>query len=174
MKKYAGIKFGQWGRFYTYECKPEKFPTIYLLVDGYWLELRSEDYLIDASDAGDRSLCMFAFTQNTDEFWLLGDVFYRGYYVIHDDVGAKVGIAPHSTSMKRALIHTDEKPTKTLLGYAWTKRQKILMGVGIPVVVILIVLFFLFVWPRIWKWIKKPSKKTSESIAFLPIVLIKD
>ena len=61
IKSYAGIKFGTFGSFYTYDCRPQKFPTIYLLVDGYWLEFFPHDYLLDASDAGDHSLCIFAF-----------------------------------------------------------------------------------------------------------------
>ena len=97
-KSYSGIRFGTKGQFYTYRCKPEVMPILYLLVDGYWLELRPEDYLLDASDNGDGSVCIFSFTQNSDEFWLLGDVFYRGYYVTHDDTNAKIGLAPSSIS----------------------------------------------------------------------------
>lgn len=108
--KRQGIKFETWGRFLSHDCTPELFPTVYLLVNGYWLEIKSDDYLLDASDNGDRSVCIFAFTQNTDDFWLLGDPFYRGYYVVHDDKNGKVGIAPHSTSTKKALIHTDAIP----------------------------------------------------------------
>ena len=104
------------GRFYTYDCKPEIMPTLYLLVDGYWLEMKPEDYLLDASDSGDKSVCIFSFTQNSDEFWLLGDVFYRGYYVTHDDTHAKIGIAPNSFSDKKPLKRTDFRPEKLLTG----------------------------------------------------------
>ena len=61
-KSFVGIKFSTMGRFYTYDCKPEIMPTLYLLVDGYWLEMKPEDYLLDASDSGDKSVCIFSFT----------------------------------------------------------------------------------------------------------------
>ena len=61
-RRFVGIKFSTMGRFYTYDCKPELMPNLYLLVDGYWLEMRPEDYLLDASDSGDKSVCIFSFT----------------------------------------------------------------------------------------------------------------
>ena len=114
LTQYANIKFSTQGHFYTYDCTPEKFPIIYLQVAGYWLEMNPEDYLLDATESGNHGSCMFAFTQNEDEFWLLGDVFYRGYYVVHDDVNAKLGIAPHSASRKKALTRDYVYPTQTL------------------------------------------------------------
>lgn len=174
MKEYANVKFDARGHFLTYACKPENFPNIYLQVNGYWIEFRPEDYLLDASDNNDRSFCIFAFTQNTDEFWLLGDVFYRGYYVIHDDLNAKIGIAPHSTSHKKALLHTDYIPSKTLQNGEWSKKKQLLVYGGIPVAIILVILFFLLLWPRIWKFIKDPPKQRNTNSNLLAVFILKD
>ena len=62
LKKYAHIKFDTMGQFYTYDCNPSKFPTIYLQVNGFWLELSPEDYLLDATQSGTHASCIFAFT----------------------------------------------------------------------------------------------------------------
>lgn len=40
------------------ECfPPEKLPPIYFNVGGWWIEMLGEDYVIDASEFGDRSIC---------------------------------------------------------------------------------------------------------------------
>ena len=84
--------------------------------------MRPEDYLLDASDNGDKSVCIFSFTQNADEFWLLGDVFYRGYYVTHDDDNARIGIAPSSVSEKEELVKTNFRPEQLLTGASYSRK----------------------------------------------------
>lgn len=47
--------------------------------------------------------CYLGFKKNTADFWLLGDNFFRGFYMIHDDANGMLGIAPHSTSTKEEI-----------------------------------------------------------------------
>lgn len=60
------------------------WPSIWLWYDGAWLEAIPNDYLLDASEFNDRSVCILGFVQNNEDFWLLGDVFMRGFYSVHD------------------------------------------------------------------------------------------
>jgi hypothetical protein len=88
--------------FFTQDCKDySRWPSIDLLIGDYWLQIHPKDYLLDATHAKDKSTCEFAFIANTSNFWLLGDSFYRGYYMIHDEENARIGFTPHATSLKR-------------------------------------------------------------------------
>ena len=96
------VTLGRQGSFYTTECRPQDWPSVYLLVSNYWLEMAPEHYLVDASDQRDRSVCILAFAKNEEEFFLIGDSFFRGFYSVHDDSGDRIGFAPHSESSKSA------------------------------------------------------------------------
>ena len=77
-------------------------------------------------------------------------------------MNAKVGIAPHSLSNKKALVYDSTVPTKTLQSQAWSRKKQILIYAGIPIGIILSIFFFILVWPRIWKLIKDPPKTNYE------------
>ena len=86
---------------YLTECDISKWPSVWLWFDGVWLEAIPNEYLLDASVAQDRSVCVVGFIGNSDDFWLLGDVFMRGFYSVHDMGNQKIGFVPHSNSDKR-------------------------------------------------------------------------
>ena len=68
------------------------------MVDGKWLQILVDDYIIDTNGT-----CILGFSQNEDDYWLLGDIFLTGYYTIWDNIdhtAAKIGFAPHITSLK--------------------------------------------------------------------------
>jgi hypothetical protein len=52
-------------------------------------------------------VCYLGFQKNPGDYWLLGDNFYRGFYMIHDDTKGMIGIAPHSTSSKDKVQASD-------------------------------------------------------------------
>lgn len=100
--------------FVTNTCTDHSlWPSIDILINDYWFEFHPKDYLLDATHNKDKSACEIAFVANTSEFWLLGDSFYRGYYMIHDEENERLGIAPHATSIKRDIEEiSPEQPIK--------------------------------------------------------------
>ena len=50
------------GSIFTRDCGDRVWPTVYFMLDTLWVEVRPQDYLYDASDASDWSLCGFYFT----------------------------------------------------------------------------------------------------------------
>ena len=78
------------------------------MVDGYWLEMLPQDYIVNQGD-----FCLFGFIENSEDYWVLGDAFFRGYYVIHDEQRSRIGIAPQLGSAK-AELYLNELPTEKL------------------------------------------------------------
>lgn len=85
-------------------CDITVWPSVWLWYESAWLEMIPNDYLLDGTDLNvqDRSVCILGFVQNGDNFWLLGDVFMRGFYSVHDMDNQKIGFVPHSNSDKQA------------------------------------------------------------------------
>jgi hypothetical protein len=70
----------------------------------------------------------------------MGDTFYRGYYLIHDDYGSKLGIVPHATSMKRAVEKVKVLPTNYIDSSPfWHDFYEGLEGLGALAVVVAII-----------------------------------
>jgi len=141
-------------------CDERKnFPTISVLVQNYWLEIPPEDYIINSTTD-----CLLGFMPNQgQEYWILGDSFFRGYYTIHDDENSRLGIVPHSNSHKSDVQH-GQTPSKFIpTSLPWTAKQQIEAGLlGTAV-------FFLFLYqglPRIIKWCyeRKQKKDKKEAI----------
>lgn len=72
------------------------------MVDNYWLQIHPEDYVITMENQGEQG-CMLGFMATNQTYFILGDVFLRGYYTIHDLERDRIGIAPHSNSRKQRL-----------------------------------------------------------------------
>ena len=70
----------------------------------YWYELLPQDYIFDASPGQDESVCALAITANYDDFFLLGNSFMRGYYIIHDMQDGYLGTAPNRYSDKQHIF----------------------------------------------------------------------
>ena len=47
--------------------------------------------------------CVLGFEAGTQSYFVLGDVFLRGYYSIHDMDNNRIGFAPHRNSHKHVL-----------------------------------------------------------------------
>jgi hypothetical protein len=63
-------------------------PSFELLIGGYWLRVNPSDYAIPVDTNNLCGLCIVPVDQ--DE-WILGDVFMRGYYSMHDLTNNKIG-----------------------------------------------------------------------------------
>jgi len=79
----------------------------------YWLEITPEEYVLDVSENGDQSLCIFALSKNSENFNVFGHPLLQGYYSHFDMENGTIGFAPHSQSAKYALSDAT-LPSKTL------------------------------------------------------------
>ena len=77
-------------------------PSFELLFGGYWFKVNPEDYVVKATDSK-CALCMVTY----DDYWILGDVFMRGWYSMHNLTNMKIGF--HSIDPLKKPI-----PTKAL------------------------------------------------------------
>ena len=93
---------------YKTKCRPEIFPTIYFLLQDHWVEMYPSDYIIKATsdeeynNAEDICYLAMAPSTNSEQSFILGDSFMRGFYTIFADESNLIGIVPHVTSIKRS------------------------------------------------------------------------
>lgn len=64
------------------------------------MEVTGSDVAVDITLANDGSLCALCLGDSGADYWILGDVFLRGWYSIHDLDNMKMGFVPHATSVK--------------------------------------------------------------------------
>jgi hypothetical protein len=87
-----------------------QYEDVYFTIDGFKFQVTVEDYffVFPASDEYDEQ-CLLGFLDGKgQDYWLLGDVFMRGYYSIHDNSdhkNARIGFAPHATSIKGNVVN---------------------------------------------------------------------
>ena len=109
--------------------------------------------------------------ENKSNFWLLGDSFYRGYYLIHDEDNARLGVAPHATSVKRdveirlpGLKLSSDDLIKGKFSKAWTFVET--LGVVLLIAVIIVV-FVIWIYPAIKKCFDKTGNKGEPFLAVI-------
>ena len=73
------------------------------MIGDYWFEVRPEEYVLDVSENNDASLCIFAISQNTESFNILGGPLLQDYYSIFNLEDGTIGVAPHTVSQKTEL-----------------------------------------------------------------------
>ena len=73
------------------------------MIGDYWFEVRPEEYVLDVSEGNDGSLCIFAISQNTESFNILGGPVLQDYYSIFNLEDGTIGVAPHTVSQKGVL-----------------------------------------------------------------------
>lgn len=96
----GGHRYVEIGGMYQISCtNKDQFQSIFLNIEGYWLEIHPEDYIIEVQN-GDALGCILGFQASNTPYWLLGDVFFRGYYSIHDMHLNRIGFALSSDSKK--------------------------------------------------------------------------
>lgn len=76
-------------------------PSIFIMFNRLWVELKAADYIIDVS--GDWSLCQLMIFKNPLGFNIYGAPLFHGYYTIHDPVEGSIGFVPTATSPKKRL-----------------------------------------------------------------------
>lgn len=86
-----------WGELFDCDYRKE-MPSFWLLFGSYWFEVRPEDYAIKVTLSG---LCTLCFQErSSDDYWVLGAAFMRGWYSIHDHESLKFGFVPYIDSPK--------------------------------------------------------------------------
>ena len=83
-------------------------PDFEILFGGYWMKILAEDYVVPVNSYGTCSICLFGTDRN---YWLLGDVFLRGWYSIHDHTNGQMGFVPYSGSAKTKPDAATSTPT---------------------------------------------------------------
>ena len=74
-------------------------PSFEILFGDYWFEVLPEDYVTDIENGQNQcSVCI----RGGSDMWMLGDVFLRGLYSIHDHEDMRMGFVPHAGSTKSA------------------------------------------------------------------------
>lgn len=82
------------------KCK-YNLPSVFFLIDDYWVEARGEDYLFDY--AGDGNDCILFIMPVNSPMNILGMPVFVDYYSIHDAKTGNVSWAPHTNSVKSDL-----------------------------------------------------------------------
>ena len=83
------------------KCK-YSLPSVFFLIDGFWVEARAEDYMFDY--AGDGNECILFIMSVDSPMNILGMPVFVDYYTIHDPVTGIVSWAPHGNSPKGDLL----------------------------------------------------------------------
>ena len=83
-------------------------PSFELLFGGYWMRVNTEDYVIDI----DGTTCTLCLQSYDGEDWILGDVFMRGWYNMHDLTNMKIGFHSINTKKKPHPKKATSVPTK--------------------------------------------------------------
>ena len=91
-------------------CSTE-YPDIYFLVNGYWLQVRPDNYIEENSDG---KTCSLKIKPIDAGFNVLGLPAYIGYYVQHNWAKNYMTFAPHFDSANVALKAATKFPEKEL------------------------------------------------------------
>ena len=76
------------------------YDNVYFNVEGYWLQIPREDYLVDISEDGTGRNCKLRFRSIDAPFNIMGIPAFLGYYVTHDFKAGTMSFAPHRDSIK--------------------------------------------------------------------------
>ncbi|KAG5317586.1 ASPP protease, partial [Pseudoatta argentina] len=77
--------------------KISDLPYIYFFLGGKLFELTGEDYIIELEQINKKTKCISAFkspNEDMEAMWILGNVFFRRYYIEFDMENYRVGFAP--------------------------------------------------------------------------------
>ena len=107
--EYAGVDDYEFNQFYgaVFTSCQYELPSIWVQVDGKWLEARSSDYLVPGPIFDS---CMVSILPSDMPLQVVGMPWFVDYYSVHDPVESKISWAPHTKSSKSDLIET-EPPT---------------------------------------------------------------
>lgn len=160
----ASVKWGT-----VFSCSEvSSLPSFYLLFGEHWFEVLPEDYTV-ATD-GEMDECAFCLQGTTAySYWILGDVFMRGWYSIHDYENMRFGFVPFKGSSKTVPEYVSDRiPTRDALrgdltdGTEGGKKLKIWAIILLSVLGV-IVIVFVVAFVKMKTKDDKPSKDDSDA-----------
>ena len=69
-------------------CRKKKYDSLFLMIDDTtWVEIPAWTFIIHYPLIGDlyRGKCVLGIGVHDRTYFILGNTFYRSYYIIHDD-----------------------------------------------------------------------------------------
>lgn len=55
------------------------FDSFFIMINNHWFEIPPQAYILNLSGT-----CSLGLGANSDDYWLLGDVFLKNYYAVHN------------------------------------------------------------------------------------------
>ena len=142
----------------TFNCSDKsKMPSFDLLFGDYWFKVNPEDYLYHIPGKKGCTLCL---EKSTDgDYWILGDVFMRGYYNIHDHTNKQIGFYSIDESKKPVPSKVVRRPTETIPYYILgLKRTKFIILATCVAVIITAATTFAIVFFCFYALLKRAAK----------------
>lgn len=71
-----------------------------------WIKVTKDEYVLDASDDQDGSVCMLLLVGVNQAYNVFGTPIFQGYYTVHQQLGngrARLGFVPNNVSRKSKL-----------------------------------------------------------------------
>ena len=89
-----GVHVDRYGYHYV-DCNSiDSLPSLYLMIEGYWIEVSPKTYVYSSSLDVQGDYCVIGLVENTDNTWLAGDAFMANFYWIFDDDNSEITLAP--------------------------------------------------------------------------------
>ena len=104
---------------FIFDCtERSSVPDMYFMFESVdnkymWLSMSADDFIFDASASQDDTVCGISIIANTENFFILGNSFMKGYYSIFDMTDSALGFIPHYTSTKESIFE-GKPPTRSL------------------------------------------------------------
>ena len=87
-----GLTLNEEGQYVLNDCtERDQMPNVSLLYGDHWFEMFAEDYIYVSNDVC--KICIYG-DSDSENRWIIGNSFMRGYYVTHDLENLSFGIAP--------------------------------------------------------------------------------
>jgi len=74
-------------------CNDKSYKSLNLRIGDHYFEIPKSEYILKNTNFN--GWCMTGLINNFEDYMLLGDVFLRNFYAIHDYENDRLGLVPH-------------------------------------------------------------------------------